>query len=362
MPAAQDLSSCWYSEGLLVSQIGDLGGREVFPRPAGSPVPQGTGPGDMAAQGGDRAGGAGGWQGSSQGPSGDLLGPQDEPAGPLELPSQSPLFHAQQAARYDRQLLIKAYQLEFNCRLVVMNDAVFPDGVVLFEELIYNSDPDLDLHLLLDSPGGDGETAVRLVRSAQERCRRLVVVVPGQAKSAATLLAMGAHEILMGPTSDLGPVDPQFRLGDGLVSAKDLIEAVDRAMDQVATQPETYPLHASLLADINAVMIQQARSALARTGDLVDEALASNPDRDEETVRELRESLRDPLIDKPRSHAAVFGAQVAMDAGLPVQRLDPRSRQWQLVWRLWMKYLILEPSSVYEGEHSSQIIPHLRSS
>lgn len=337
--------------------LGGSDGGPSFPEDAGHSASQGVEGLHLATEGGDSEGGTGGWQGPAQGPSGDLLGPKGEPAGPVELPRQSPLFHAQQAARYDRQVLIKAYQHEFDCRLAVMIDTVFPDSVVLFEELIYSADPSQDLHLLLDSPGGDGETAIRLVRSAQDRCRNLTVLVPGQAKSAATLLAMGAHRILMGPTSDLGPVDPQFRLGDGLVSAKDLIEAVDVAMEQVAQQPETYPLHSALLADINAVMLQQARSALGRTGDLVEEVLGSNPDRSDEEITALKTSLHAPLIEKPKSHAAVFGAKDAAKAGLPVEKLDPGSRQWQLVWRLWMKYLVLGPASIYEGEYSSQVIP-----
>jgi len=100
------------------------------------------------------------------------------------------------------------------------------------EDLVFEASSSEDLHLMLDSPGGDGETAVRLVRSAQARCRELTIIVPNQAKSVATLLAMGAHHILMGPTSDLGPVDPQFPFpnpsGRGLYSAKDLIAAVAR--------------------------------------------------------------------------------------------------------------------------------------
>jgi ClpP class serine protease len=115
-----------------------------------------------------------------------------------------------------------------------MIDDIFPDSVALLEDLIYDADPGQDLHLLLDSPGGDGETAIRLVRSMQARCRELTVLIPDQAKSAATLLALGAHPIVMGPTSDLGPVDPQFRVPRGsggydLVAAKDMLEAVERA-------------------------------------------------------------------------------------------------------------------------------------
>ena len=34
--------------------------------------------------------------------------------------------------------------------------------------------------------------------------------MPNKAKSAATMVCLGASEILMGPSSELGPVDPQF--------------------------------------------------------------------------------------------------------------------------------------------------------
>ena len=82
---------------------------------------------------------------------------------------------------------------------------------------------------MLHSPGGDGETAVRITRAAQARCKELTVIVPDMAKSAATLLAVGAHYILMGPASDLGPIDPQFLLEGNLVAAKDVIAAFDEA-------------------------------------------------------------------------------------------------------------------------------------
>ncbi len=208
-------------------------------------------------------------------------------------PPQSPVFHAQNASRYDRQTLVRDYQSRFECRLVVMFDEIFPYSIALFEELIFDANPEEDLHVMLSSPGGDGETAVRLVRSAQARCRELTVVIPDSAKSAATILALGAHNLLMGPTSDLGPVDPQFQMSGGsLASAKDIIAAVEEATKQVQAAPETYPIHASLLADVTALMVQQARAAVDRTGDQVKEALSSNPDRTPSEVKELQKKLK----------------------------------------------------------------------
>lgn len=273
------------------------------------------------------------------------------------FPAQSPLFHAQHSDRYARQDLIRAYEQQFDCRLIVMVAEIFPYSVTVFEELLHGADPGQDLHLILDSPGGDGETAVRLVRSAQARCRELTVIVPNQAKSAGTILVIGSHHILMGPTSDLGPVDPQFILPEkGLYSAKDLIAAVDQAEAAISANPESYPLHVALLADVTAVMVQQARSALGRSGDLVREALSSNTDRAHKEVEEIAEALQKSLIDLPLDHGAVFGAEDAERAGLPVIHADPRGEQWEIIWRLWAKYFILN-SNVWEGRHASQVLP-----
>ena len=190
-------------------------------------------------------------------------------------PAQSPLYHAENAQRYERQALISTYERTYDCRLVVLFDMLFPFSMNLFEELVYDADPRQDMHLMLSTPGGDGETAVRLVRSAQRRCRELTVIVPDQAKSAGTILALGAHHILLGPTSDLGPIDPQFQISQGLVSAKDIIAALGAAEQAIQANPDTYSLHASLLADVTALMVQQARSALARSEDIMREALTS---------------------------------------------------------------------------------------
>ena len=160
---------------------------------------------------------------------------------------RSPLFDAQNAPRYERQQMIRDYQSAYDCRLVVMSDVIFSRSIPLLEEALYDASPEEDLHILLSTPGGDGETALRLIRQAQSRCKELTVIVPDQAKSAGTLFALGADRIYMGPTSDLGPVDPQFMLSGSLAAAKAIIAAVEEAERRVQQNPQTYPLHASLL-------------------------------------------------------------------------------------------------------------------
>jgi ClpP class serine protease len=184
-----------------------------------------------------------------------------------------------------------------------MIDQIFPDNMTYLEELLHPLDPSKPLHLLLASPGGDGETAIRIVRSLQARCTELTVVLPDMAKSAATILSLGADHLVFGAGGDLGPVDPQMRYPNGtLASAKELVEAVDEAQRRITANPDTYPLFANLLAEVTMIMVEQARFALARSGALVREALAAATGRTEDDVDALAAALQEPLIEEPTSH------------------------------------------------------------
>lgn len=270
--------------------------------------------------------------------------------------TRTPLWEAQHAQRYARQEAIRAYESRYGCRLVVIVDWLLPPSVTLFEELLCTVGAEDELHILLSSPGGDGETAIRMLRAVHSRCRRLVVVVPDQAKSAATLIALGADEILMGPASDLGPIDPQIELPSRpgfLIPAKDIISAIEDAEKRVEALPHTYPLYASLLSELTAILVQRARAVLARSRELLELALASNPRRTTEEVRALADALHPVLIDRAMTHTAIFGAKEAKAAGLPVRYLDPHDVHWQDIWRLWTRYFILK-RRVYESGQASQ--------
>ena len=271
---------------------------------------------------------------------------------------RSPLYEAHHAPRYERQELIRQYQNRYQCRLVAVSDILIPNSVTLFEEALYDADPAQDLHVILATPGGDGETAIRLVRQAQSRCKALTVIVPDQAKSAGTLLVLGADHIYMGPTSDLGPVDPQFLLADGsLGAARAIIAAVEDAETRIQANPQTYPLHAALLADISALMVQQARDALARTTDQMTEALSCVRTRTREDVATLAAKLHGPLIGETQSHGATISAKDARSFDLPVTEAAHDDQQWRDIWRLWMKYRALGDVQVYEGQNASVVIP-----
>lgn len=268
----------------------------------------------------------------------------------------TPLFEALRQSSNHRQEQIQDYQEAFGCRLVVLLGEIGPYSVAFFEETLFGADPAQDLHVMLDTPGGDGETAVRLVRQAQARCRELTVIVPDQAKSAGTLFVLGAHHILTAHTSDLGPVDPQLPMPDGtLVAAKTIIAAVEHAEEQVQESAHTFELHAFLLGDVSALQVQEARDALGRSNSLVREALASCPGRDRVAVDDMAKRVSPRLIDEPESHGATISAHDAEQLGMPVIHADPAGDQWKRIWRLWAEYVAISETRVYESENASYI-------
>lgn len=86
------------------------------------------------------------------------------------------------------------------------------------------------LDVILDSSGGDLEAAYQLLVFFRRHCKKLRVIVPDWAKSAATFFCLGADEIWMSETAELGPLDAQIpdpRDPDNLISALDEFRAID---------------------------------------------------------------------------------------------------------------------------------------
>lgn len=63
------------------------------------------------------------------------------------------------------------------------------------------------MYLFVKSDGGSGQVSLRMVNLLRQHCNRLVALVPLECASAATMLTLGADEVLMGPTAFLTAVD-----------------------------------------------------------------------------------------------------------------------------------------------------------
>jgi len=106
--------------------------------------------------------------------------------------------------------------------------------------LVANGEKIKKILLILHSNGGYIEPAYLISKLCKERAEKFIVVVPGKAKSAATLLALGADEIHMGTISQLGPIDPQ-------IGGRSVL-TLGNAVEYLAKLSEKYPGSSDMLA------------------------------------------------------------------------------------------------------------------
>ncbi|WP_210241737.1 SDH family Clp fold serine proteinase [Bradyrhizobium ivorense] len=131
------------------------------------------------------------------------------------------MFTAMNAARYQRQTLIKDIETEHPkllCYVAGNKAQVDRIDTLGFVDMLHNVNPGDPIDLLLHTPGGDVDAAeklIGLVRSATGEEGQLRVIIPDFAKSAGTLMALGANAIVMSDSSELGPIDPQVSSRDG---------------------------------------------------------------------------------------------------------------------------------------------------
>src|SRR5262249_21355432 len=92
-----------------------------------------------------------------------------------------------------------------NVPSVIAEDAVR----VFFDHLLLLPSRPVDkLDIFLCSNGGSGTVPWRLVSLFREFAKSFNVLIPYRAYSAASLIALGADEIVMHPFAELGPIDP----------------------------------------------------------------------------------------------------------------------------------------------------------
>lgn len=104
-----------------------------------------------------------------------------------------------------------------------------------------NADKGKDILLMLLSTGGSVEAAYQISKLCKIYSKnKFVVSVPRQAKSAATLISIGADEIHMGLLGQLGPIDPQL---GGLPAL-----GVTQALETIASLSQRFPGSAEMFS------------------------------------------------------------------------------------------------------------------
>ncbi|MDO5691991.1 MAG: hypothetical protein Q4G70_05820 [Pseudomonadota bacterium] len=103
--------------------------------------------------------------------------------------------------------------------------SVCGSDVLALHELLCQLGQHDTIYLFLKSGGGSGQVSLRIANLLRQHCQRLVVLVPLECASAATMIAIGADLILMGPTAYLTAVD---------TSLNHALSPVDRDNDRVS--------------------------------------------------------------------------------------------------------------------------------
>ncbi len=103
--------------------------------------------------------------------------------------------------------------------------SVCHDDVLALFELLEKIGHQEKIYLFIKSSGGNGQASLRIVNLLRQYCREVIAVIPLECASAATMIALGANEIHMGPMAYLTPVD---------TSLTHALSPIDRDNDRVS--------------------------------------------------------------------------------------------------------------------------------
>lgn len=101
-------------------------------------------------------------------------------------------------------------------------------------DVLSEIDPYSEIVILIDSPGGYLWPSWKIAVELSKRDSFVRAVIPREAKSAATLIALAADSISMFELAELGPLDPQVEYKGRYVSALDLRRSSDRVLRSMA--------------------------------------------------------------------------------------------------------------------------------
>ena len=197
---------------------------------------------------------------------------------------------------------------------------------------------------MLSSPGGAGLSAERIVNT----CRSYSgtgdywAIVPGKAKSAATIICMGASKVLMAAPSELGPVDPQIIIEENGVrrsfSAYGLVQGYDRLFKDAIVASGHLEPYIQQLANYDDREINSYRSVIALSDSIAVKVLSSGM-LNGKTEAEIRAAIKvflDPEAGTLAHGRPIFATE-AKGCGLQVEDLDVHKTLWEKIYELYAR-------------------------
>ncbi|MCB9694497.1 MAG: hypothetical protein H6736_22025 [Alphaproteobacteria bacterium] len=202
------------------------------------------------------------------------------------------------------------------------------------------------LDLLIASQGGDPTVAWRIVSLLRERVESFSVLVPQAAFSAATLLALGADEIVMHPHANLGPVDPQITVarppangtagpGDAIrFGSEDLDALLDFARERVGLrdQDQLVRVFEMVCGEVGTVPVGVASRSSSLSMTMGEKLLLTHmkDDTDHEKARAIAQALNKNYF----HHGYPVSRSEAKELGLKV--VYPPTDVEKLLWEIWL--------------------------
>ena len=180
-------------------------------------------------------------------------------------------------------------------------------------------------------------------------------------------MVLGADQVLMSDTSELGPIEPQTRFADGqgLVRWQPVQTYLDAYNEHTATlvaQPNNVAAR-SCSAKLDPAVVKLCEAAKARAQQSAEYQLRTGMFRDGGTSPGGNWSrTASALLDTDRwiSHSQMISWEDARDPhlGLSVQHLDQESEDWRDYWRLYclQRIAIRNDQKIYESGYASHVI------
>lgn len=197
----------------------------------------------------------------------------------------------------DRDIMVYASDLSKDAPITINYD----DKLAFYDQIPKTNCKSIDI--ILETPGGFAEIVEDLIRNLRKKYTNIGVIVPGYAKSAGTIFAMGADEILMGDTSALGPIDAQIINQNGKnYSAGAFLEGLENIKRESKERLEE--IYKPILQNISPGEIEQCKNCQEFAQKLVKEWLVkyrfSNKNLSLEEKQNLAEEIAKELANNHR--------------------------------------------------------------
>lgn len=126
---------------------------------------------------------------------------------------------------------------ELGADVILLNSAMMPDADERIRSVVSGRSSDRKrLIVILVTSGGLPDVAYRIAMIVRQRYEHVSICIPGWCKSAGTLLAISANELIMGPKGEMGPLDVQIAKRDDLGGDRDSGLVINEALTRLRNE------------------------------------------------------------------------------------------------------------------------------